>query len=129
MIRTLAALLIATPLAAQQIVDPESVLDLVEGRVLEYSAQGREMGREQFLSRTEVFLRSASGKCLYGEVSVRGSALCFEYEDSPTLHCWSTFRFPDGSLKMRITSLSSNTLLDLSDINDDPVICDPAGTV
>lgn len=129
MIRFIIALMLATPAAAQGVIPPEDVLDMVEGRTLQYAAGGQDAGREQFLSRTQVVLRDAFGQCLHGQVTVRGSALCFVYEGDPQQFCWSTFRFPDGSLKMRITSLGNATVLDLARIDDKPVTCDPVGSV
>ncbi|QFT60439.1 hypothetical protein FIU94_16535 [Sulfitobacter sp. THAF37] len=103
---------------AQEQLTPDAFLDRAEGRTLTFKSAGtgRVVGIEEFLSRHQTKWAREDGSCTYGQVTVDGETICFQYEDNwGELHCWVPYdnagtlmvRSPDGAIQhvTRITDL------------------------
>lgn len=127
MIRTLALVaLAATPLAAQEQIAPDDFLDLAVGRTLTFRsvATGDVVGIEQFLRRDLSVWAGRDGRCTYGRIDIRGPLLCFVYEDFPDPdNCWTTYNDEGTLLVVSQTTLQTQRI---SDVSDDPVLCEGA---
>ena len=124
----IAALFVASPLAAQEQITPDGFLDLAKGRTLTFSniRSGGVVGIEQFLRRNLSVWADATGRCTYGRIEIRGPHLCFLYEDSPNPeNCWIPFN--DGGTLL-VMSSRSGEVQRISDISEEPVICEGAPT-
>lgn len=118
-------LLIATaPATAQEQITPDAFLDLVLKRTLSFSSlsTGRLVGVEEFLRRDLTVWADDSGRCTYGRIEQRGPLLCFIYEDAPDPeNCWIPF-MDQGTLL--VMAKRSREVQRISDISEDPVICE-----
>lgn len=120
------ALLLGAPVAAQEQLSPDGFLDLAHGRTLSFSntRTGNLVGVEQFLRRDLSVWADETGRCTYGRIEKRGPLLCFLYEDAPDPNnCWIPF-MDDGTLL--VLSERTREVQRISDISDDPVICEGA---
>ncbi|UWR25338.1 hypothetical protein K3757_12775 [Sulfitobacter sp. S223] len=116
----------ALPVQAQEQMKPDAFLDLVQGRTLTFTSMinGGEVGVEQFLRRDLSVWADRSGRCTYGRIEIRGPLLCFVYEDAPDPNnCWIPFN-DEGTLL--VLSQSSREVQRISDISQEPVICEGA---
>lgn len=123
-----AGLVLASPLAAQEQITPDGFLDLAQSRTLTFSSlrSGGVVGVEQFLRRDLSVWADETGRCTYGRIEVRGPYLCFVYEDAPDPeNCWIPFN-DDGTLLVMATR--SREVQRISDISEEPVICEGAPT-
>ena len=94
------AAFLASPLAAQDQISPELVLDQAVGNTLTFRGfeNNTYIGSEQFLRRDLSVWATANGRCTYGQIEVRGPLICFIYEDNPDPgNCWTPF-VQDGDL-------------------------------
>lgn len=113
---------------AQDQITPEDFLDLATGRTLTFTSMsfGTQVGVEQFLRRDLSVWADVTGRCTYGRIELRGPTLCFLYQDNPEPdNCWIPF-MDEGTLL--VMSQTSNELQRISDISDDPVVCEGAPT-
>lgn len=122
--------LLPAPLAAQQLLSPDEFLDIAEGRTLTFrdATTGQLVGIEQFISRTESKWSRADGTCVNGDVTVQGAAICFDYPDDIRTHCWWPIQDTDG-LFVRFADLSSSSIQQVTEVTDDPVICEDVPSV
>lgn len=122
------ALTYAIPAAAQEQLTPDGFLDLALGRTLSFTsvASGNLVGVEQFLRRDLSVWADETGRCTYGRIEQRGPFLCFLYEDAPDPNnCWLPFN-DEGTLL--VLSQNTSEVQRISDISEDPVICEGAPT-
>lgn len=120
--------LCAAPVQAQEQLTPDAFLDLALDRTLTFSSMrnGNTVGIEQFIRRTLSVWADDTGRCTYGRIELRGPLICFLYEDAPDPdNCWIPF-MDEGTLL--VMSQSSGEVQRISDISDDPVICEGAPT-
>jgi hypothetical protein len=118
----------ASDAAAQDQLTPDGFLDLALERTLSFSSMqsGGLIGVEQFLRRDLSVWADESGRCTYGRIEKRGPLLCFIYEDAPdTNNCWIPFN--DGGTLL-VMSQSSREVQRITDISDEPVICEDSPT-
>ncbi|WP_316015292.1 hypothetical protein [Roseobacter sp. HKCCA0434] len=116
--------LLASPLAAQDIVAPSDVLERLRGTTLAYDADGVVVGVERFREDDTVTVQHLDGSCLDGEVYVSGDELCFRYEDEAEgeEHCWWSVEI-DGDLYMRLADLDRSMTLRTQRVPDRPFQC------
>jgi len=122
----LATLITASSVAAQEQITPDGFLDLAQGRTLSFSSirDGGLVGVEEFLRRDLSVWADETGRCTYGRIEVRGPLLCFVYEDAPDPeNCWLPFN--DGGTLL-VMATRSGEVQRISDISEDPVICEGA---
>lgn len=122
------AVAFAAPIAAQEQMTPDGFLDLVNGRTLSFSSVNTDglVGVEEFLRRDLSVWADETGRCTYGRIEVRGPLLCFIYQDAPEPdNCWIPFN-DDGTLL--VMSQRTSEVQRISDISNEPVICDGAPT-
>lgn len=95
MIRALFLAFLASSAAAQEVpVTPDAFLDMVEKQTVTFMLEQSDMlvGTERFIDRTRSVWTRSDGSCALGQISVRGSKVCFVYDDDPvTNHCWLPF--------------------------------------
>jgi hypothetical protein len=116
----------AAPALAQDQLSPNGFLDLAVGRTLSFSnvQTGRLVGEEQFLRRDLSVWTNETGRCTYGRIEVRGPSICFLYEDSPNPeNCWIPFS-DEGTLL--VLSQNSREVQKISDISEEPIMCEGA---
>lgn len=120
----IAMALCGAPLAAQEQITPDAFLDLALGRTLSFSSvrTGTLVGVEQFLRRDLSVWADETGRCTYGRIELRGPLICFLYEDAPDPNnCWTTF-LDEGTLL--VMAQGSGEVQQISDLTDEPVICE-----
>lgn len=122
----MAALWTAQAAKAQEQLTPDEFLDRATGRTLtfEYFPNGGVVGIEQFLSRSRTVWATPTGTCTYGRIELRGTQICFIYEDLPDPeHCWVPFDSDEGM----VVFAGTESIQRVSRITDNPVVCeDPA---
>lgn len=126
LISLIATLAFSSPAHAQEQLTPDGFLDLAQGRTLSFSnvASGNLVGVEEFLRRDLSVWADESGRCTYGRIEQRGPLLCFVYEDAPDPdNCWIPFN-DDGELL--VMSYRTSEVQRISDISEEPVICEGA---
>ncbi|WP_298292370.1 hypothetical protein [uncultured Litoreibacter sp.] len=122
----LAGALVTTSAAAQDKITPQEFLDRANGNTLTFFHQrsGSVAGVEQFLSPKQSVWAQSDGRCSYGDISIKGELMCFLYEDFPNPdNCWMPFDM-DGQLM--VMSTQSFQVQTITDISQDPVICEGA---
>ena len=127
----LAAAVIASGAAAQEMLTPDEFLDRARGHTLTFvdAPSGVLIGVEQFLSRTRSVYARADGTCAYGTVTVEGPELCFRYDDDPArLHCWWPFQ-ADGHMHVRLAQPDTGEVQRVDGMSDNPVMCRPQPNV
>ncbi|CTQ48452.1 hypothetical protein [Jannaschia donghaensis] len=106
MIRLLAFLaLTATAQAQETPVTPEAFLDLVDRQTVTFMLEQSDVlvGVERFIDRQRSVWTRSDGSCALGQVTARGAAVCFVYDDDPnTDHCWLPFE-EGGDVYVRST--------------------------
>lgn len=120
------SVMLASPVVAQEQISPDGFLDLAHGRTLSFSntRTGNLVGVEQFLRRDLSVWADETGRCTYGRIEQRGPLLCFLYEDAPDPNnCWIPF-MDEGTLL--VLSDRTREVQRISDISEDPVICEGA---
>jgi hypothetical protein len=129
-VRWLAALflVLAAPVRAQEQITPDAFLDLATDRTLSFSSvmSGNLVGIEEFVRRDLSVWADETGRCTYGRIEIRGPLMCFVYQDAPDPdNCWIPFN--DGGTLL-VMSARTSEMQRISDISDDPVICEGAPT-
>lgn len=122
------ALLFAGAATAQEQITPDEFLDLALERTLSFTSvqSGQLVGVEEFLRRDLSVWADKSGRCTYGRIEIRGPLLCFLYEDAPDPeNCWLTFNDAGTLLVM---ANRSGEVQRISDLSEEPIICDGAPT-
>lgn len=110
---------------AQQQLTPDQFLDRADGNTFtfEHFPNGGVVGVEQFLSRARSVWATPSGVCTYGRIEVRGTELCFIYEDLPDPeHCWIPFDSDEGL----VVFSGLQSIQRVTRITKEPVICEDA---
>ena len=118
--------MLAAPAAAQDQLTPDGFLYLAHGRTLSFAnvSTGNLVGVEEFLRRDLSVWADETGRCTYGRIEKRGPLLCFLYEDIPDPdNCWIPFINEGTSL---VLSQRTRETQRISDISDEPVICEGA---
>jgi len=95
------------------------------GTTLYFSQDGLHYGSEQFLPDRRTVWRDDQGNCVNGKWAEIQEGICFLYDGSSELHCWSLVTV-DGVIT--ITSQSpeegeSPTVLEVSGQDEVPIIC------
>ena len=106
-------------------ISPDAFLDRANGNTLTFELypNGGVVGIEQFLSRSRTVWATPEGTCTYGKIELRGSQICFIYEDLPNpKHCWVPYAFED---KLVVVS-SATSIQQVTQITQQPVICEEA---
>ncbi|RED12316.1 hypothetical protein [Pontivivens insulae] len=127
---SLALALPATGAVAQDLLTPDEFLDIAVGNTLTFrdAQTGQLIGIEQFLARDRSKWTRADGTCVNGDISVRGAAICFDYPDDPRTHCWWPI-MDQGEIYVRFATLSSSSIQQVTEITQDPVICEEVPSV
>jgi hypothetical protein len=106
-------------------ISPDAFLDRATGNTLTFELypNGGIVGVEQFLSRSRTVWATPEGTCTYGKIELRGSQICFIYEDLPNPeHCWVPYAFED---KLVVVS-SATSIQQVTQITQQPVVCEDA---
>ncbi|NNE52169.1 MAG: hypothetical protein HKN30_07190 [Sulfitobacter sp.] len=93
---TLLILLIALPVAAQDLLTPEEFDRYTRGKTLFYGQGGEIYGAEIYYENRRVTWSFLDGECKEGRWYAKGPLICFTYEDNPAPQCWSFLRRPTG---------------------------------
>ena len=95
----------------------------VEGKTLYFGTGGTPYGVEKYLGNRRVRWSFLDGNCKDGVwFEEAGGEICFVYENSPEIHCWSFFKESGGLRAVFENDPSSTTLYEVSD-SDDPMNC------
>lgn len=108
---------------AQERISPETFLARATGKTLTFTEHrtGRLVGVEQFLRPDLSVWAQADGRCSYGHIEVRGTLMCFIYEDFPDPNnCWMPF---DKDGQLMVISSDSFEIQQVSEITETPVDC------
>ncbi|THH39051.1 hypothetical protein E4Z66_05695 [Aliishimia ponticola] len=113
------------PARGQEMISPESFLDIAEGRTLTFHSfpGNRLVGTEQFLSRSLSVWKTREYGCVYGRIWVEDRQICFLYEDIDAVpDCWNVFRM-DDRLLVRTPEAFGAQVQEVTEISDTPVGC------
>ncbi|MGJ8547029.1 MAG: hypothetical protein ACSHWZ_16405 [Sulfitobacter sp.] len=117
-----AAMLIGASVQAQSRITPEAFIEAAKGRTLTFVTfpGNRPVGVEQFLSGQRSVWARSDGSCTYGQITLSGLYICFEYEDDPAgQHCWVPFEHQDGMLVRSV----QGSVQRVSEISSALVVC------
>lgn len=88
--------LLASPVAAETLLDAERFDALTQGRSMSWTEFGQVYGVEQYLPDRRVRWTFLGDTCVEGSWYPDGSAICFQYEDRPDPVCWEMTLAPTG---------------------------------
>ena len=86
----------AMPALAEPVMSAEEFDAYTRGKTFFYESNGQAYGAEEYLPDRRVIWTFLDGRCQYGEWYMRGSHICFVYEENPSEQCWSFTRKPAG---------------------------------
>jgi hypothetical protein len=117
-IRLFVAMLALLPRGAlaQEPLDAEAFDARTRGRTITYSVDGVPYGTEQYLPDRQVRWAFEGGECKDGSWFQDGAFICFLYEATPDLQCWTfedseaglTALFQGDALREPLVSLSES---------------------
>ncbi|EAR52301.1 hypothetical protein OG2516_07487 [Oceanicola granulosus HTCC2516] len=122
------ALVLATPLAADEPLTPDEFSRHVAGRTLTYMLDGVPYGIERYMDDRRVIWSFLDGQCAMGRWYGEGSFICFAYDTDPDdPQCWEMYR-EDGRLRTVYRTEPDRSLLYEAREGDEDLICENFGT-
>ncbi len=119
----LALCLLAAPALAETPMDGAGFEAAVTGQTIEFSAEGRSYGAEQYLPGRRVIWAFEGGPCRRGKWHERAPGqICFVYEHDPGPQCW-TFFDEGGTLRARLSGAAPGQDLRESRRRRAPLAC------
>lgn len=124
MMRSLAICLsLAGPAAAQDAMNAAEFEAYVTGRTITFrTATNPAYGLERYLPGRRVMWSTFDGICKYGVWFESKGDICFRYEDTPELQCWTIYDEPGGLRGVFTTHPNTTVIFEVPD-RDDPLIC------
>ncbi len=90
------ALMLASPVMAQQTLSGAEFDALTKGRTFSYTVDGESYGAEQYLPERGVQWSFEQGQCLHGTWFEQNDEICFVYDDDPIPVCWRFYLDESG---------------------------------
>ncbi|MFQ6549103.1 hypothetical protein AADZ90_014195 [Aestuariibius sp. 2305UL40-4] len=123
----LAALTLATPVAAGEQMSPEAFEQATEGRTFHFSSNGGLYGAERYLPGRRVIWSFVDGQevqeCLDGEWYVAEDGdICFVYEDDLGPQCWAFYREGDR-IRGEFQSEPTDPTVYMAEETSEPLLC------
>jgi len=114
--------LVATPLAAQDLMTAEEFDAYTRGKTLFYGRDGSSYGAEIYHENRRVEWSFLDGECKEGEWYEEAGLICFLYEGNPDPQCWS-FTRGTGGLVARFENRPDTTELYEAQDNGQEMLC------
>ncbi|WP_322866841.1 hypothetical protein U5922_012025 [Aquicoccus sp. G2-2] len=125
MLRILLSLLFLTPLSpafAQSPLDAAGFDALTKGKTFYYSSDGQPYGGEEYLDNHRVRWSFLDGHCQNGKWWQQGENICFAYDESPDVHCWTFEQGTSGLIAHLAGDPPGRALYEMQQ-NNEPLYC------
>ena len=117
--------LIATPLAAQDLMTAEEFDAYTRGKTLFYGQNGQAYGAETYHKNRRVEWSFLDGECNEGLWYEQNGLICFVYENNTVPQCWSFVQSPRGLIARFENNSDTTELYEAEDIGEEMLCLGP----